>query len=214
MIDLTFDYHAHVLPGCDHGSDSLQTSLRQLRMAREAGVKHVCATSHFYPQEESLESFLDRRQRSYDILRPHLEKAHMELSLGAEVLICDGMDRMPDLGRLCLDGTDELLLEMPFYSWPATIIQTLHNIIERGDITVVMAHIDRYPPKSIEELGEDGVCMQVNADAIARHSLARRRYLAWIRKGWVRYLGSDIHMLGDGYCNWAKAAKVIGSASR
>lgn len=27
-IDLSLDYHAHVLPGCDHGSDGLETSLR------------------------------------------------------------------------------------------------------------------------------------------------------------------------------------------
>lgn len=32
-IDLTLDYHAHVLPGCDHGSDSVETSRKQLAMA-------------------------------------------------------------------------------------------------------------------------------------------------------------------------------------
>ena len=166
MIDLTFDYHAHVLPGCDHGSDSLETSLQQIRLARKAGVKHICATPHFYPQEESVESFLERRRKSYDTLEPYLKKMQMRLTLGAEVLVCDGMERMSNLTMLCLEGTNDLLLEMPFYTWPKTIVQTLQGIVERDDITVVMAHVDRYPPENIEELGHAGVLMQLNADAI------------------------------------------------
>ena len=47
MIDLTLDYHAHILPRCDHGSDGVETSLRQLAMATEAGIRTVCATPHF-----------------------------------------------------------------------------------------------------------------------------------------------------------------------
>ena len=36
-IDLSLDYHAHILPGCDHGSDGLETSLKQVAMAASAG---------------------------------------------------------------------------------------------------------------------------------------------------------------------------------
>ena len=50
VIDLTLDYHAHILPRCDHGSDGVETSLRQLAMAAEAGIRTVCATPHFYPR--------------------------------------------------------------------------------------------------------------------------------------------------------------------
>lgn len=60
-IDLSLDHHAHVLPGCDHGSDGLETSLRQLDMAAAVGIRTVCATPHFYPHRESVESFLRRR---------------------------------------------------------------------------------------------------------------------------------------------------------
>lgn len=57
MIDLTLDYHAHVLPGCDHGSDGVETSRKQLAMAAVAGIRTVCATPHFYPHKESIPSF-------------------------------------------------------------------------------------------------------------------------------------------------------------
>lgn len=47
MIDLSLDYHAHILPGCDHGSSSVDMSLKQINMAKEAGVQTICATPHF-----------------------------------------------------------------------------------------------------------------------------------------------------------------------
>jgi tyrosine-protein phosphatase YwqE len=209
MIDLSFDFHAHVLPGCDHGSDSLDVSRRQLQMAHDAGVKHICATPHFYPQNENVDSFLTRRQKTYGALRPYLVETGMQLSLGAEVLICEGMENMPDLAKLCREGTDELLLEMPFYAWSSEIVRALYGILEREDITVVTAHVDRYPAENIEKLGMAGVHMQVNADAIACHPLRKRQYLTWVKNGWIRYLGSDIHMLGDNYKYWVKASKAI-----
>ena len=209
MIDLALDYHAHVLPGCDHGSDSLETSLAQLRMAHAAGIATVCATPHFYPQREDVESFLERRWRSYSELQPHLAESRVGVMLGAEVLICDGMDHMPGLTMLCREGTRELLLEMPFYDWPKPILRTLYRLLERDDISVVLAHADRYPTTQIEKLGERGVELQLNAESLACHPLRRRCLLGWIKNGWVKYLGSDIHMLGENYEYWVKSSKLI-----
>lgn len=214
MIDLSLDYHAHVLPGCDHGSDCLDTSLAQLRMARGTGIDTVCATPHFYPQREGVESFLERRWRSYGELQPHLTNSKVDVTLGAEVLICDGMDHMPGLTMLCREGTRELLLEMPFYDWPMSILRTLYGLLERDDVSVVIAHADRYPTAQIEELGERGVGLQLNAESLACHPLRRLRLLGWIKKGWVKYLGSDIHMLGENYGYWVKASKLIERASQ
>ena len=71
-IDLSLDYHAHILPGCDHGSDGLETSLKQVAMAASAGVGTVCATPHFYPHKESVEAFLQRRAKTAELLLNNL----------------------------------------------------------------------------------------------------------------------------------------------
>ena len=101
LPDTTLYYHAHILPGCDHGSDSVETSRRQLEMARKAGVATVCATPHFYPQRETVACFLDRRARTADLLRAGLPADAPRIQLGAEVLICDGLERMQELPLLC-----------------------------------------------------------------------------------------------------------------
>ena len=208
-IDLTLDYHAHVLPGCDHGSDSVETSRKQLAMAAAARVRTVCATPHFYPHKESIPSFLQRRESSARLLRENLTADAPQLQLGAEVLICDGMERLDGLPRLCRSETNELLLEMPFYQWPEAIWDTLYALCERRDIKIVLAHAERYPPEAIEQLIRDNVALQLNSECLTR-PLHRKRYLTWIKNGSVKYLGSDIHMLGDGYRAWEKCVKLLG----
>lgn len=208
-IDLTLDYHAHVLPGCDHGSDSVETSRKQLAMAAAARVRTVCATPHFYPHKESIPSFLQRREASARLLRENLTADAPQLQLGAEVLICDGMERLDGLPRLCRGETNELLLEMPFYQWPEAIWDTLYALCERRDIKIVLAHAERYPPEAIEQLIRDNVALQLNSECLTR-PLHRKRYLTWIKNGSVKYLGSDIHMLGDGYRAWEKCVKLLG----
>ena len=207
-MDLTLDYHAHILPGCDHGSDGLGTSLQQISMAKEAGILTICATPHFYPDQESIENFLIRRDACFRMLRSHLGDQDPEVVPGAEVLICEGMEKMEGLERLCREGTKELLLEMPFYRWPGNIRDTLSALCRQEQIRIVIAHADRYPPEDIEKLIRAGVTLQLNADSLLK-PLCRRRYLSWIQAGYVSYLGSDIHMLGSGYSDWLHCRKII-----
>lgn len=208
MIDLSLDYHAHILPCCDHGSDDLETSLRQLELAASAGVGTICATPHFYPHNESPGSFLERRERAFSLLRPKLGDEHPRVLLGAEVLICDGMERLEGLCKLCREGTNELLLELPFYKWQDNIWDTIFSLNDREDIKLIIAHADRYPICDIETLIDEGISLQLNVSALS-HFKNRRVYLSWIDEGFVKYIGSDIHMLNTGYRDWEKAVKIL-----
>lgn len=212
-IDLSLDYHAHILPGCDHGSDSIETSLGQLAAAAAAGVKTICATPHFYPHKESPETFLRRRDETAQRLLNALPEGAPQIQLGAEVLICDGMERMEELPRLCRQGTNELLLEMPFYKWSEEIWDTLYLLCDLEEIQVVLAHADRYPAEDIEKLIHEGVPLQLNAVCLTR-PLQRKRYLTWIESGCVKYLGSDIHMLEGGYRDWEKCRRLLDKRQR
>lgn len=206
--DRTLDYHAHILPGCDHGSDSLQVSLRQIALSKAAGIQTICATSHFYPNEESVASFLRRRDRSWAALREQLSPEDPAVELGAEVLICDGMERMESLSALCRQGTNELLLELPFYTWQRSVWETIYALHEDTPLRVVIAHGDRYPVKDIERLMQEGISIQLNVSCF-RHPLKRKRYLDWIASGAVSYLGSDIHGTEIGYREWEACWKLL-----
>ena len=40
------DIHCHILPGVDHGSQSIEQSLDMLRAEQEMGINRVILTSH------------------------------------------------------------------------------------------------------------------------------------------------------------------------
>ena len=58
------DFHSHILPRIDDGSDSSKTSVEMMYRSAQAGVTWMIATPHFYGQRDSLERFLARRQAS------------------------------------------------------------------------------------------------------------------------------------------------------
>lgn len=207
---MSIDFHAHILPRCDHGSDGRETSLAQLALAQKAGVNTICATSHFYPEQDTVHSFLRRRQACYAALCERLDDSAPRILLGAEVLICDNMDRMPDLEKLCLSGTDYLLLEMPFFEWPESLFETAARLARLERIQVVMAHADRYDPDSVEQMIDLGIPLQLNVDNLSKR-LKNRRLLEWIDRGKVVAFGSDIHGTKVGYHYWEKCKKMLGT---
>ena len=102
----------------------------------------------------------------------------------------------------------KLLLEMPFYRWPESIWDTLYRLNDLQEIRIVIAHADRYPPEAIHQLISEGIPLQLNAECLRKYS-HRKRYLEWIQKGYVSYLGSDIHELGPGYYDFDKCRKLL-----
>ena len=67
------DFHTHVLPEMDDGSDSVETSIGMLRKLRDSGVALAVATSHYYRWDEDIDSFLERRSEAIGTLRPHMD---------------------------------------------------------------------------------------------------------------------------------------------
>ncbi len=201
------DFHAHVLPGADHGSIGLEMSLAQLQLAEQAGIEELVATPHFYPQTEELDVFLERRQSCWDML---CDAYHgpIKLRLGAEVHMCGGLDHMEGLEKLCVNGTDVLLLELGFRSWTKEVKETVLRIQEDGRFYPVLAHVDRYQPEQIDELLSSGIHAQLNADAFCR-LLGKGRLCRWIDTGSVVALGSDIHGTAVGYKQYLKAKAYL-----
>lgn len=201
------DFHAHVLPAADHGSANLETSLEQLRLAELAGITTLIATPHFYPQLEELDSFLERRQMCWEQLQGAY-RGPIQLRLGAEVHMCQGLDHMEDLAKLCIDGTNVLLLELGFRGWSKEVQDTAVRIQEESPFVPVLAHIDRYDPRGIDELLSSRIRAQLNADAFIR-LFGRKKLLSWIDNGAVVALGSDIHGTEIGYRNFLKAQTFL-----
>lgn len=201
---MVIDFHAHILPGADHGCRNPEENKEQLMLAKEAQVDLVVATPHFYPHKESLEHFIEKREKAYGQI-PESERSMVKI--GAEVFVCPGMERLPKLEQLCIEGTDCLLLEMPDGSWSSELIETVLEIQNTRGLKVVLAHVDRYDKRNIQMLLDQGIRGQVNAEAL-KPLFVKKQFKSWIQNGDIVALGSDIHGVKDGYHDFSKVRKL------
>ena len=190
------DFHSHILPQIDDGSSGVKESLEMLEELSLQGVDTVVSTSHFYATQRSPQEFLARRERAFEQLKARLPENAPRILLGAEVLYFPGMSRMDELSTLCIEGTNILLLEMPFRPWSEHMIREVHDLARSGRYTLMMAHIERYyedQPVSVwDDLLGEGVLMQSNADFFLPF-FAGRKALRLLREDRIHLLGTDCH---------------------
>ncbi len=210
------DFHSHVLPGMDDGAEDPGMSLAMLRECARQGVRRVCATSHFYADEEDPASFLQRRAAAADTLRRAMEReggTYPEVVLGAEVLYFPGMSVAEDLLGLVLEGTPFLLVEPPMMPWTGSMLNEIAACGENLGVLPVIAHVDRYmrllrDSSLLEQVRRRHMPAQVNASWFLRRE-TRRAALDALRSGRVAFLGSDCHDMADRAPNLGPAAEWI-----
>ena len=206
-VDLV-DFHSHVLPGVDHGSTSLETSLKQIEHARSNGVSRIIATPHFYPHRHLINDFLQKRKNGYQALINEIGDSGTDIRLGAELLVCENVFRMPGIENLCISGTNTLLLELPMTMLEYRHYNMIKQVVNAG-FDVVIAHVDRYNPNFIDSLTDLNVGFQLNASSIHRF-LKPPKLNKWLKEKKIYALGSDIHgCLPTAYNNFSFAKQKL-----
>lgn len=192
------DFHSHLLPGIDDGSDSVGTSLSMLKSWKDQGITRIAATPHFYAEQTNPARFLSDRQSAYERLTEAMARngIEAELLLGAEVRYFNGISTADALDDLCLNGTRLLLLEMPFDSiWTEHMLREVAEIPRRGVIPVA-AHIERYlsiqPRRLVRQFLELDILIQSNAEFFLSRRTAKTA-LRMLADGRIHFLGSDAH---------------------
>lgn len=205
------DFHSHILPKIDDGSKSVEESISMLSELSNQGVTTVVATPHFYADRTSIDEFLEKRARSFEELKSALSDTAPRILCGAEVSYSLGISRIEGLERLCIEGTNVLLLEMYMSKWSEYTIKELEDITLSG-ITLVIAHMERYidyqSKKTIRRLYEAGILMQCNASFFIR-LLTRRKALSAFKNGEIHLIGSDCHNLSSRAPRIGTAFKLI-----
>ncbi len=206
------DFHCHILPAVDDGSQSVQESLAMLSRLAEQGVDTVMATPHFHASRESVSDFLVRRQEAYDRLMAQMPAGLPQIKLGAEVRYYQGISRMPQLKQLCMQDSRLLLLEMPLGKWTEYTLRELTDLASSHGIRLVMAHIERYQKEQSAtvwpRLLQSDILMQVNAPFFADLA-TRRKALKLLKNHSIHFLGSDSHNLSDRSPRLDEALAVI-----
>jgi len=206
------DFHAHVLPGADHGSKDLQVSLKQLQGAKNVGVDTIVATPHYYGWKQDLSEFRNSRKETWELLQPEAEALGIQVIPAAEVTLYQEFPELPSLTELTIPNTSYLLLEMPMESWGNWVYTAIEKIISVHKILPIIVHVDRYPEKEVEKLLDWNLVYQINAEAF-QSIWKRRKFVQWVQQERVQLIGSDVHGDdGKDYVAFDKALKLIGKS--
>ena len=190
------DFHSHVLPGVDDGSKSIEESVQLLRMLARQGADTVIATPHYDPSRESVMRFVERRDESFENLKKVMDDGQPKILLGAEVAYYQGISRMEELDKLCIEGTNLLLLEMPMSKWSSYTVNEIVNMASVRGITPILAHVERsfgYQSSSVIRAIKDGdVLSQINASYLISIT-TKRKAIRLLSIGGAQVIGSDCH---------------------
>ncbi len=192
------DMHSHILPGIDDGAENVKEALTMLEDAYKKGCSTVVATPHLRAySEEEIEEALKMRDMAYENLMSEAKKGEAvipEIKLGFEVLLDKEITVFPSFRKLCIEGTNAMLVEMPMHHWDAFALSRIDNLKKEG-ILPIIAHLDRYIvfKKNLERvLSMEGVIYQFNAEAfLGRHRLNLIKKT--LKMGKTVVVGSDMH---------------------
>jgi tyrosine-protein phosphatase YwqE len=192
---------------------SIEESVSQIRLIGKR-TDRIVATSHFYPNTHNPDEFISRVDHAAEALKSATaEIGAPEMYIGAEVLLCEALDRLEGIERLCIRGTRCMLIEMPNVgAWSERLISTVESLMDK-DITVVLAHIDRYIKAyedGVDRMLAMGAKAQINASSLVSF-LSRRRLEPYLESGAVWALGSDLHRIDEGaYRDFVSLERKIG----
>ena len=211
------DCHTHILPGIDDGSENIEMTKKLLELEKSNGVTDIVFTPHFYASRNSISSFLDKREKSLEEVLSIGDETGFNsenIHVGAEVYYFEGMSKAEELSKLCISGTDYLLIEMPFAGWTKKNIDEIESIIEDRKLNVIIAHLERFykfqkNKEFFEKLLNLDLMIQINGEVFLDGFLTKRWADKFISDKTNILLGSDCHNLKDRKPNLAEAREKI-----
>lgn len=205
------EYHCHILPGIDDGSQNPEMSLKMVELMKSQGVERIVATPHFYAhREKSVERFLQKRQAAFDQIKDSLPIQNIHL--GAEIAIEHGISELPGIEKLAIEGTRIILLEFPYRAYEKWMSEEIYNISAEYDLKVMLAHVHRYLPyyskDELETILSSKAIYQINNEAFA--SWKEKRFAKKVMDEHTHFcFGSDAHNITDRKPNWDLLHKKV-----
>ncbi|MDZ5784228.1 tyrosine-protein phosphatase [Marinococcus luteus] len=192
------EMHAHILPGFDHGPNTMNESLEMARQAAAAGVSIIYATPRYrYPSYDFDAVFVTEAVK---FLNFQLLKARIPVRVrsGQEITLYDGMET--DLERkriLPLEHTNYVLVNMNGTHSFLYVRQMLKKLYNHGFIPILSSpeRLRMFQKRhgGLEKLVNEGAAVQISAGALlGRDGRSDRRWAKYfIKKRLVHFVASN-----------------------
>ena len=194
------DIHNHILPCVDDVSQSLEQSMRMLKIAYQEGIRAICLTPHYLPPRYEVP--VENLKKSKDLLQEALiqEGMAIQLYLGHEIYYRQSvLEQILNRKALTMAESRYVLMEYNVNETAAQIESSIHELANAG-LRPIIAHLERYQSlvgdwKKVETLIDLGAYVQINAGSIEGvfgYKTARWAKLL-LKKDLVHIVATDAH---------------------
>jgi protein-tyrosine phosphatase len=180
----------------DDGSDSRETTLSMLRVARESGTTDIVGTPH--ANAESVPEAAELARQIGDLNRAVQGEPRIHRGYELHVTYDTIQDALAHPRKYTINGKNFLLLE-----FAAQIPPSADDILERlagAGVDPIVAHAERNPTLAqkmdrLEKWCERGVLVQITGKSLEGGFGARAMDAAWrmLSRGLVHFVASDAH---------------------
>ena len=213
---MTFDLHAHVLPGVDDGPDTVDDAVDLVRALQEEGVALVAATPHVHP---AYPTSVELRDDRLQVIREAARGAGLTIEIvpGGEIDLEYASSYDDDRVRaFALGGGPAVLLEFPWGpTWPLALAPTCRDLRMRGFLPIV-AHPERarpvqQRPDRLDDVVMSGAVCQITTGSLAGRfgETAQRTAFALLRERRGHLIASDAHGVASRGPCFAAARKAL-----
>jgi len=191
------DFHNHILPGIDDGSQSVSQSLKMLELFAELGVEKIIASPHIY--KELYPNTPKTIQTAYEVLDLKSKNTDTRVSgYAAEYMVDEFfLESLRKENKLLCCFDKNILIEIPFFGAVKIIDEVQFNLQNNG-YAPILAHPERYVhmrSKNIKAIKKKGVKMQLNALSLVGiyGSGIKKKAQSWLEQGLYDFVGTDAH---------------------
>jgi len=215
------DIHSHILPNVDDGSQSLETTLKMLEIAKEDGTKIIYATPHYITgfYEKTFEEVSEKADELNSLL--YEKGIDIKVLPGQEIFIDNYTLRDLEEEKIQpLSGTSYMLIEFSMDTLPKNALEIVYEIGIKG-ITPIIAHPERYEyfikdTDIINSFIDEGCLFQVNSQSLlgtfGKKAKKNSEYL--IKNGIIGFIGSDAHGLNKRTPELKKGIEAISKINK
>lgn len=194
------DIHSHILSGIDDGAESVEETLKMLKIAADDGVRQIIATPHFHYRRGHATPEQIRNKISEVQKLAEEAKIPVKLHAGNELYYTHELLETVKAGEaLTMAGSDYVLLEFSPETERRRIQNAMYEFLCEGYYPVI-AHMERYLAfQKHEDFAEAvlqmGACFQVNAGSLLGNAgwAVKRFAKEMVKNGNIHFIATDAH---------------------
>jgi protein-tyrosine phosphatase len=192
------DMHSHVLPGIDDGAQNPDESIFLIKKMMALGIRKIIATPHI--MVDFYRNTPETINGALEILKAELkaQEIDIEIQAAAEHYFDETFENRVNEKKLMTMGDNYALFEFSFISAPPNAFEVIQKMIEWGGYKPILAHPERYPYMTIEEMANLrawGCNMQMNTISLTGYygKDVKKKAEAMVDRDIVDFISSDMH---------------------